>query len=258
MARKKRIMKFKAILCTLGLVVVCGAAYASDQLNIAAASNLTYVMPKIIKVFEEKHEDIKVRLSLSSTGSLYSQIINGAPFDLFLAADEIRPRLLSEKGLTEGKPFTYARGALVLWSSEGINFVEGLYVLSSPNIRKVALANPKHAPYGEAAREVLEEAGLWEVLKEKFIFGENIGQTAQFVQSGSAQIGFIAESHLHNPAMQGGSFYRIPEGSYKALIQRGVILNGERKNIVAASKFRDFLASEEAKKILRDFGYGVE
>ena len=242
----------------LWFLVLTGTAYAAEQLNIAAASNLTYVMPEVVKSFEKKHRNIRVRLSLSSTGNLYSQIKNGAPFDIFLAADELRPRLLHSEGLTEGAPFAYAKGGLVLWSSGKLNLVEGLFVLSSPRIKRVALANPQHAPYGEAAREALVDAGLWEVLKEKFIFGENIGQTAQFVQSGSAQAGFIAESLLNSPAMKGGTSYPVPEGSYKPLVQRGVILKGGKKNILAASSFKDFLLSEEARAILKKFGYGVD
>lgn len=230
----------------------------NNTLNIAAASNLTYVMPEIVEAFENKYGDIKVRLSIASTGNLYSQIKNGAPYDIFLAADEKRPSLLYKSGLTDGKPFTYAKGHLVLWSSKKVNLVEGVYALSSAGFKKIAIANPKHAPYGEAAKAILEEAGLWEVLKEKFIYGENISQTAQFVLSGSAQAGFIAESMVKKDAIKKGTLYRFPEGSHKPVLQRGVILKRKRGNLEAAALFRDFLASQRAVEILRAFGYEVD
>lgn len=257
-------MNLKSLLfrfCTL--VTLCVAALPSlavagqDTLNIAAASNLTYVIPDIIKSFEDSHKDIKVRLSLASTGNIYSQIKNGAPFDIFLSADSLRPDLLFNAGMTMGKPFTYAKGGLVLWSDKKMSFVEGLFVLSSPKIKKIAIANPMHAPYGVAAKSALQVAGLWEVLRPKLIYGENVGQTAQFVKSGSVQVGFIAESMLKSPVMEGGSSYSLPAGSYDAITQRGVIIKRD-KTLASAILFRDFLLSERASKIFKEFGYGVD
>ena len=242
---------------SLWLITLTGVAHSSTTLNVAAASNLTYVMPEIIKSFEERHKDIKVRLSLASTGNIYSQIKNGAPFDIFLSADGLRPDLLFKAGMTVGEPFTYARGGLVLWSDKKMSFVEGLFVLSSPGIKKIAIANPRHAPYGAAAKDALEEAGLWEVLKDKLIYGENVGQAAQFVKSGSVQAGFISESMLKSPSIKGGSSYILPVGSYEAIRQRGVIIKREMDS-APAMLFRDFLLSGDAKKIFKEFGYGVD
>ncbi len=256
--RNDSLIKTLCVSVPLWLAILTSTAYSAETLNIAAASNLTYVMPKIIEAFEAGNSSVKVRLSLASTGNLYAQIKNGAPFDLYLAADEKRPALLYQSGMTEGEPFVYAEGRLVLWSNKKLNLVEGLYVLSSPKIKRVALANPKHAPYGVAAREALVEAGLWSVLKDKFIYGENISQTAQFVQSGAAQAGFIAESLLHTPAMEGGSFYRIPEGSFEPILQRCVVLKRKGGNLAAARQFRDFLSSKVAREILIRYGYGVK
>ena len=256
--KKSLIFKTLPAAMTLWLVFSSGTTYAADTLTIAAASNLTYVMPSLVEAFEASNKDLKVRASLSSTGNLYSQIRNGAPFDLFLAADEERPKRLFAEGFTEGEPFTYAIGGLVLWSREKLNVVEGLYLLSSPEIKRIALANPDHAPYGAATREALIDAGLWSVLKDKFIYGENVGQAAQFVQSGAAQAGFMAESLLKNPAMEGGSFYRLPAGSHTPLVQRGVVLKRKGRFNSAALRFRDFLFSPAAKKILKAYGYGVD
>ncbi|MDT8317370.1 MAG: molybdate ABC transporter substrate-binding protein [bacterium] len=248
-------LSFYVALCLAALPSL--AVAGQDVLSVAAASNLTYVMPAIIKKFEGRHKDIKVRLSLASTGNIYSQIKNGAPFDIFLSADRERPDLLFDAGMTRGEPFTYASGGLVLWSDKEISFVEGLFVLSSPMIKKISIANPRHAPYGAAAKNALETAGLWEVLRPKFIYGENVGQAAQFVKSGSVQIGFIAESMLKSPAMQGGSSYILPAGSYDAITQRGVIIKRD-KSLAPAMLFRDFLLSDEAKAIFKEFGYGVD
>lgn len=230
-----------------------GAAAEKQILNLAAASNLTYVMPALVKAFEKEHNHIRIRLSLASSGSLYMQIRQGAPYDLYLAADEKRPHLLYEEGLTKEEPFVYATGRLILWSQEKTDFSEGLKALISPRFKKIALANPKHAPYGEAARGALEEEGLWRMLESKLIFGENISQTAQFVQTGSAQAGFIAESMLKNKAMKEGSVYHIPEAG---IIQRGVVLKGKFTD--GARLFRDFLFSDKGRKILTEFGYGVD
>ncbi len=253
-----KILSFKlCVSVTLCLTTLTGTAQSATTLNIAAASNLTYVMPDIVKSFEERHKDIKVRLSLASTGNIYSQVRNGAPFDVFLSADSLRPDLLFKDGMTIGEPFTYARGGLVLWSDKKMNFVEGLFVLSSSKIKKIAIANPRHAPYGEAAKSALEGAGLWEVLKHKLIYGENVGQAAQFVKSGSVQVGFISESMLKSPAMQGGSSYILPAGSYGTITQRGVIIKRD-KALAPAMLFRDFLLSSSAKTIFKEFGYGVD
>lgn len=252
-----RVPLIKWVFMSLWLIALTGTAYSATTLNIAAASNLTYVMPGLIKDFEDQHKDIKVRLSLASTGNIYSQIRNGAPFDIFLSADSLRPDLLFNAGMTMGEPFTYARGGVVLWSDKKMSLVEGLFVLSSPQIKKIAIANPRHAPYGEAAKSALEGAGLWEVLKPKLIYGENVGQAAQYVKSGSVQVGFISESMLKSPAMQGGSSYILPAGSYGTITQRGVIIKRD-KALAQAILFRNFLLSSSAKTIFKEFGYGVD
>ena len=251
----------KKYICTLFLFLIffpSSTGAAEKTLNIAAASNLTYVMPEILKAFKEAHSDIKTKLSLASSGSLYSQITNGAPYDVFLSADELRASLLHKEGMTIGKPFTYARGKLVLWTGKKMTLVEGLFVLSSPKVKRIAIANPRHAPYGEAAKKALIDAGLWEVIEGKLIYGENIGQAAHFVNSGSADVGIIAESMLKSPAMAVGTSYILPEGSYEPITQYGVIIKDKRGNPEAAEIFRDFLKSKIAKAILKDYGYGVE
>lgn len=241
-------------LCSL---FIPGSAHAVETINVAAASNLTYVMSELIEAFENKHKDIKLRLSLASTGSIYAQIKNGAPYDIFLSADMEHPQLLADAGLTDGQPFTYAEGGLVLWSAKKRSLVEGLFVLSSPNIKRVALPNPRHAPYGVAAKNALLEAGLWEVIQAKLVYGENVGQAAQFVLSGSAQVGFIAESMLRSPLMNSGSFYRLPPGSFDPIIQSGAVLK-RKEGREKARLFKEFLLSQAAREILSSYGYGFK
>ncbi|MDH3973480.1 MAG: molybdate ABC transporter substrate-binding protein [Deltaproteobacteria bacterium] len=244
---------------SLSLALFISTAEGAEKtLNIAAASNLTYVMPEIVKVFEKTHKGIKTKLSLASSGSIYSQIINGAPYDVFLSADELRPSLLYKEGKTIGKPFTYATGKLVLWTGKKMTLVEGLFVLSSPKVKRVAIANPRHAPYGEAAKKTLIDAGLWEVIQSKLIYGENIGQAAHFVSSGSADVGVIAESMLKSPVMASGTSYLLPEGSYDPITQYGVVIKNKRGNRERAQLFRKYLKSDIAQAIFKDYGYGVE
>lgn len=253
-------MKLKKYIYTLILFLILfpsTAGAAEKTLNIAAASNLTYVMPQILKAFEETYKGIKTKLSLASSGSLYSQISNGAPYDVFLSADELRPTLLYKEGKTEGRPFTYARGKLVLWTAKKMTLAEGLFVLSSPGVKRVAIANPRHAPYGEAAKKALIDAGLWEVIEPKLIYGENIGQAAHFASSRSADVGIIAESMLKSPAMAKGTRYILPEGSYEPIIQYGVIIRNKKEKGDTAQLFRDFLTSEKARNIFKEYGYGV-
>jgi len=249
------------IFITLGLCLSLagpGIVHASGAvLNIAAAANLTYVMPEIIKAFESEHNGITVRLSLSSTGALYSQIRNGAPYDIFLAADEERPALLYDEGFTDGEAFIYATGSIVLVSSKNIDPGNGLKALLSPEFRKIAIANPKHAPYGMAAKEAMESAGIWELLQPRLIFAENIGQAAHFVVTGSVQAGFLAESLLRNPALEGLHSYHISQENFGPILQRGVVLQRGGRASDAAITFKGFLFSERAKTIFKDFGYGV-
>lgn len=251
------IRKILIILSFYLSIIVPNLVYSVERaLNIAAAANLTYVMPEIIKVFESEHKDIKIRLSMASTGALYSQIRNGAPYDIFLAADEKRPTLLYEQGHTDGKPFVYAIGSIVLISNKNIDITYGLKSLLSPEFKKIAIANPIHAPYGMAAKEALESAGLWETLQPRLIYAENIGQAAHFVLSRSVQAGFLAESLLKNPAINNLGFYHVSKKSFIPLLQRGVLL--KRKGTVSdgAIIFKNFLFSEKAKAIFKDYGYG--
>ncbi len=226
----------------------------AGEIRLAVASNFAQAMTTIAERFEADTGQ-KVRLSFGSTGKHYAQIRNGAPFDAFFAADVRRPEMLEREGLAlPGSRFTYAVGRIVLWSPrEGYVDPEGR-VLERGGFRRLAIANPGLAPYGKAAREVLEELGLWDGLSGRLVRGENIGQTFQFVVSGNAELGFVARSQVMRPGRPvGGSFWEVPQELYSPLEQQAVLL----RDGLAARAFLEFMRSDEVSRILRDYGYGT-
>jgi molybdate transport system substrate-binding protein len=237
----------------------------AEEINIAVASNALAAVKVICAAFE-KQTGHTVSISSGSTGKLYAQIINGAPFDVFLAANEKEPEKLEQSGFTApGSRFTYALGKLVAWSpddallkSDDLN-----KVLSSKPVTRIAIANPNTAPYGLAAQQVLQKMGIWELLQTKIIRGENVSQTYQFAMTNNAQIGFLARSQIQNdgnPVHNGikGSYREVPQEFYAPIRQQAVLLlRAQHKS--AAKEFIDFLKSGHVKEILtRQFGYGVE
>lgn len=200
-----------------------------------------------------------VRASHGSTGKLYAQIINGAPFDVFLSADTDRPLLLERAGLiVSGSRWTYATGSLVLWSrDEALRGKDCRAVLERSAYGRLALANPKTAPYGAAAREFLIGAGLWEAAASRAVYGENIAQTLQFVATGNATLGFVASSQTADPALPAGTcFWPVPVSRHAPLHQQAIVLKRASDNN-GARRFADFLKTPAAKKIIREHGYQV-
>jgi molybdate transport system substrate-binding protein len=195
----------------------------------------------------------KVTVMIGSTGKLYAQIRNGATVDAFFAADTLRPALLVRDNIAvAGSRFTYAVGKIILWSPEKDYVDSEGRVLGERKFRHLAIANPKLAPYGEAAREVLVARGLWDDLVKLLVRGENIGQAFQFVRSGNAELGFVALSQVKRPGLpMEGSWWNVPRSLYSPIEQQAVLL----RNRGAARKFMAFVRSEEARKIIRNYGY---
>lgn len=225
---------------------------AAAELRVAVASNFRQAMEVLARDFEERTGHA-VTLSAGSTGKHYAQIRNGAPFDVFLAADERRPRLLEEHGeAVAGSRFTYARGRLVLWSADpALVDAEGR-VLDESGFRYIAIANPRLAPYGRAAREVLERRGLWERLAGRIALGENVAQAFQFVRSGNAALGFVARSQVASldPGERGSSWI-VPGSLHEPIDQQAVLLrDGE-----AARALLDYVRSAEGRSLIREHGY---
>lgn len=254
------------LLCSLlGLLPGCDGS-ASQQvasptvttLRIAAASDLKFALPQVIQQFEKLHTQIRVEPVFGSSGSLYSQISNQAPFDLFLSADVEYPAQLKKANLTlPDSSFSYAVGHLVIWvpRDSKLDISSGMKCLSSPEIHKVAIANPQVAPYGRAAVAALKSAGMYDEIQPKLVMGENMTQAAQFVESGAADVGLLGLSLALSAAMKDkGRFVELPAGSYPVLVQGGAILSSTRSPD-AAMEFRAFLMSSEGQAILRQFGF---
>ena len=235
-----------------GLLVLTPSA--AETLRIAVASNFSSTLEALAKDFEQRstHELI---LASGSTGKHYAQIINGAPFDLFFAADVRRPKLLErEQHAVVGSRFTYAIGKLVLWSARTGYVDPAGAILASGEYRRLAIANPRLAPYGQAAREVLQRRKLFQSLQSRLVRGENISQTYQFVASGNAELGFIALSQLHRPGQElAGSWWFVPEEFYSPIEQQAVLL----RDSPATREFAAYIMSDPARQIIRTHGYAV-
>ncbi len=232
----------------------------ADELRVAVASNFYSTIKVIAEQFELKTtnssgQQHKVILIPGSSGKHYAQIINGAPFDIFFSADTERARLLEQSERTEsGTRFTYALGKLILWSSMD-NYVDLKgEVLKSKDFRYLAIANPKLAPYGKAAEEVLKSLNIWTDLGGRIVRGENIAQTFQFVSSGNAKLGFVAHSQIKSSDLSiSGSFWEVPQSIYRPIEQQAVLL----RDSALAREFLSFVNSTESLSIIYESGYGL-
>ncbi len=235
-------------------------AQAPRQVRIAAASDLKWALEEAKQAFERDTPSVTCTLTFGSSGNFYNQLTQKAPFDLFLSADIAYPTRLVEQGFgLKGSLFPYAIGYLVLWVPKASPIpVEtlGMKAVLHPAVRKVALANPKHAPYGRAAEAALKSAGLLGGVKDKLVLGENIAQTAQFIQTGNADLGFIALSLGSSPAMKDqGRCWAVPASLHPAIEQGGVIL-AWAQDVEAAQAFRAFLTGPKGVAILSKYGLG--
>lgn len=248
----------------LGLALTLGAQLRAQTgptpVAIAAAGDLRGVLEEIKTVFEAKHPAVQLQLSYGASGSLTAQIQQGAPFDVFLAADTGFPEQVQKAGLTTPEaPFPYATGSLTLWVRKDLNLdpgKDGLKILLNPSVKKVSTANPQVAPYGRAGEAALRQAGLYDAVKSRLVFADNIAQAAQFLQAGSAEAGLISFSQASNPALQKtGVIWRIPSEAYPPLRQAGVILK-RTSSLEQARAFRAFLIGPEGQAILAKHGFG--
>lgn len=240
---------FAGVLAGLLSLSVPGHA---DETRVAVATNFIEVMRELAADFEREtgHE---VTLSSGATGKLYAQIKNGAPFDLFLAADDRRPELLEQEGVAlPGSRFTYALGELVLWSPQPDLIDGGPEVLKAAPFDYLSIANPKTAPYGRAAQQTLERLGLWAKLEGRLVRGENIGQAYQYVHSGNATLGFVAKSQVYRGGKYAaGSHWPVPAELYEPIVQQAVQLQpGE-----AAQALLEYLRTPEARVLIESHGY---
>jgi molybdate transport system substrate-binding protein len=226
-------------------------------LRVSAAADLQFAMPELVTEFERKNI-ATLQVSYGSSGNFFTQIQNGAPFDLFFSADSEYVKKLDAAGLSEpGTSGVYAIGRLVLWTRADAAVDvrrDGWKALLDSRVEKIAIANPAHAPYGKAAEAALRSAGIYDQIKGKLVFGENISQAAQFVQTGSAQAGLVALSLAISPAMKEGHRWEVPVVAYPPIAQSAVLLHGS-KNLAAAHAFLDFVRGEKGREILRKYGF---
>jgi len=230
----------------------------ADEAAVAVAANFAEVIENLETMFEAA-TDHTLTVTAGSTGKLYAQIKNGAPFDVFLAADQARPERLEVEGdAVAGSRFTYAVGRLTLWSAGPERITDGLAALKAADFDHLAIANPDLAPYGLAAKQALQHYGLWDALSGKIVMGQNIGQTFSMVATENAQLGFVAKSYVISPRnAQPGSRWDVPAGSHEPIRQDAVILKRAAEN-PSAQAFANFLRSEKARAVIKRFGYAVE
>ncbi len=246
------------IITTLILAATLSAS-AQQQLTIAAAADLQFAFHDLGAQFE-KQTGIPVRVTYGSSGNFTTQIENGAPFDLFFSADVQYPQKLIADGFAEpGSLYRYADGKLVLWvpNASNIDLSKGMAVLLDASVHKIAIANPKHAPYGQAAVAAMKSAGVYEKVESKLVLGENISQTAQFVQSGTVDIGLVALSLAVSPGMSNsGRYLEVPAKDCPPIEPAAAIVK-QSKQKVDAKKFLEFMKTPVARRILEKYGFVV-
>lgn len=247
------------LLFTLLAAALALRASPTSEIRIAAAADLKFAMRELAGDFQ-KSTGIQLDVTFGSSGNFFSQLQNGAPFDMFLSADIDYPKKLEAADLTEpGTLYPYASGKIVLWLPQDskIDLAKLEWkALLDPSIQKIAIANPEHAPYGRAAIAAMRAAGLYEQLKSKLVYGENISQAAQFVQSGNAQAGILALSFAVSPALRDGKSWTIPAQQYPQLLQGAVVLKNAA-NKTEALRFLGFLKTDVAKAILQKYGLAL-
>lgn len=237
-------------------VLLLGLSHAAAQITVATAANVQFAMEEIKKAFLAE-SGVEVKTVYGASGKLTTQIRNGAPFDVFVSADMDFPDTLHKWGYAVEKPKAYALGTVVLWSTRGVDVDKGMAVLTDPSVTKVAIADPKRAPYGRAAVEAMQKAGLYEAVKPKLVYGENISQVTQYILTGNADIGFNAKSVVLSDSAKGkGKWKEVETALHGPIVQGAVICKyGKENNPGQSAKFFAFLYSEPARNIFSRHGY---
>ena len=242
------------------IMLLFGSLLFAKSLNVAIAANVSYAIDDLIKEFHKSHPDISVKTTLGGSGKLTTQIENGAPYDIFMSANMNYPNALYKSGSAITKPVIYAKGSLALLSKTKRDFSKGLKILKDKSIKRIAVANPKTAPYGKASFEALKNAKIFDEIKDKFIFGESIAPTVAYTLT-VADIGMIAKSSLYSPKLkrfkENQNWIEINSKLYTPIKQGIVILKNAKAN-KDAKAFYDFILSNDAKKIFKDYGYLVD
>jgi len=246
----RRAAAFVSLMVLLG--AACGHPAPPRKLSIAAAADLQFALAEAARQFHQQHPQTDVQVNYGSSGNFATQIRNGAPFDMFLSADVQYPRDLARDAIARADSiFIYAAGRLAVWVPAS-SPLDPATALRDPAVKRIAIANPQHAPYGRAAEAALRNMGLYDSVRKKLVLGENISQTLQFVQSGAADVGMVALSLAIAPTVRGqGRYWEVPQESYPKMEQGGVIL----KDSPAAREFRDWLLAPAGRSLLQQYGF---
>jgi molybdate transport system substrate-binding protein len=248
----RRLLLFLSLFVAMSPNILC-----AEEITIAAASDLNFAFKELVSEYETASGN-QVKLTFGSSGNFFAQIQHGAPFDLYFSADISYPKKLEEAGLiVPGSLYRYAIGRIVLWTrrESPLDVNQGFAALRQPSVRIIAIANPRHAPYGRAAVAAMEHAGVYNGVKDRLVLGENISQAAQFVESGAADIGIIALSLALAPAMSTkGTYWEIPTESHPPLEQGAVIVKAS-KRMDSAKQFLEFVKSRQGVAIMKRYGF---
>lgn len=245
----------QTILLTIACILLSSATAHAEKITIAAAADLKFAMDELVTGFKKSQPGNDVDVVYGSSGKFHTQIQQGAPYDIYFSADIAYPRELQKKGFAAYEVLPYAFGRIVLWSNSMAAAKMTLADLTDPKIARIAIANPKHAPYGKRAEEALKAAGIWEKVQPKLVFGENIAHTAQFVQTGNAQVGIIALALAMNPELsKQGGYYLIPESLHNPL-EQGYVITRRGGNKPLAKKFAEYMSSKPARAVMAKYGF---
>jgi molybdate transport system substrate-binding protein len=253
-------MNFRRLVLVLAIFLgLSGELCAAQEITVAAAADLQFVMQDVAARFQSETGK-SVKLIYGSSGNFAQQLQNGAPFDMFFSANLDYPKQLEAAGLTEpGTFYQYATGKIVIWVPNGskLDLSSGLKALLNPSIKKIAIANPQHAPYGKAAVAAMQKENIYGQVKDKFVLGENVSQAASFVASGSADVGIVALSLALSPNMKDkGRYAEVPATDYP-LIQQACVIMGSSKNKSVAQQFLKFIQSSPIRELFQKYGFAI-
>lgn len=246
--RERLIMQLTPLLIWVASIIT---AEAKETIRVAAAANLRYVLNEIEHQYEEVNKDIDLQINYGASGTFYQQILSGAPYDLFLSADDTLPSKLKQSKITTCESIVYACGKLAIYGLQNDIDKIALEVLKMEEIKRISIANPRTAPYGTRSVEILKSLGIWSSVEDKIVYGDSIAQAAQFAMSGNCEVGFVALSLLLNRNTEiKGSYFIIPEDLYSPIMQSGIVLrDGE------ASRFFEYILSDKCCEIWESYGY---
>jgi molybdate transport system substrate-binding protein len=247
-------MKLLKHLLSVSALLLALAAHA-EKITVAAAADLKFAMDEIVTHFRKTSAGDALDVIYGSSGKFHTQIQQGAPYDLFFSADIGFPRELAKAGLVAGEVKPYALGRIVLWSTSLDASKLTLDSLTDPKITRIAMANPKHAPYGKRAEEALRASGVWDKIEAKLVYGENIAHTAQFVQTGNAQVGIIALALAVNPELASkGGYWLVPDKLH-APLEQGFIITQRAAGSALAKRFADYMGGAAARAVMTKYGF---